>query len=296
MSDDPETSRVPVELTGVPETLLWNLYHRAVAARGRTPLLDDPAAVDLVGRLDHRFDALDGGAERGAEWHAMRVRAFDAEVRRFLAARPGGTVVALGEGLETQFQRVDDGRVRWVSIDLPETLALRRRVLPDGPRQRSLAFSATDTAWPEHVGTREPVLITAQGLLMYLPPDEVAVLIERCARHFPGQALLFDAVPGWMRAARARAGARQEHAQDDASSAEWLWSNDAATRNRLAALPGVATLRRLPTAYGRSPLFGRAFPTLRRLPGLGSRLPDFHAPVFRVDFAGPARDTDGPSD
>jgi len=283
MPDDSEASRVPVELTGVPETLLWNLYHRAVATRGPKPLLQDPEAVEVVGRLDHRFDALDGGdAQRSAEWHAMRVRTFDAEVRRFLDARPGGTVVALGEGLETQFHRVDDGRVRWVSIDLPETIALRRRVLPEGPRQRTLEFSATDPEWPRHVGATDPVLITAQGLLMYFPLDEVASLIERCAHRFPGQALVFDATSGWMRAARARNDAQRT----DRSSAEWLWSNNAAVRSRLAALPGVAALRRLPTAYGRSPLFGRAFPTLRRLPVLGKRLPDFHAPVFRLDFTG----------
>jgi O-methyltransferase involved in polyketide biosynthesis len=294
MPNDSETTRVPVELTGVPETLLWNLYHRAVAARGPKPLLDDPGAVELVGRLDYRFDALDDGAQ-GAEWHAMRVRAFDSEVRRFLASHPGGTVVALGEGLETQFQRVDDGRVRWVSVDLPETLALRRQVLPDGPRQRSLAFSATDPAWPEHVGATGPVLITAQGLLMYFPPDEVASLVERCARHFPGQAVVFDAVSGWMRAARARAGERRPGTGSGMSSAAWLWHNDAAMRRRLASLPGVVALRRLPTAYGRSPLFGRVFPTLRRLPGLGQRLPDFHAPVFRADFARTAPTAEGPS-
>lgn len=94
---------------------------------------------------------------------------------------------------------------------------------------------------------------------------------------------MFDAVSAWMRATRARADGQQ---QAGPSSAEWLWSNDAAVRSRLATLPGVAALRRLPTAYGRSLLFGRTFPTLRRLPGLGKRLPDFHAPVFRIDFTG----------
>jgi hypothetical protein len=34
-------------------------------------------------------------------------------VRRFLVEHPEGTVVALGEGLETQFWRVDNGLVRW---------------------------------------------------------------------------------------------------------------------------------------------------------------------------------------
>lgn len=42
---------------------------------------------------------------------------------------PAGTVVALGEGLETQFWRVDNGAVRWVGVDLSEAEALRRRFL-----------------------------------------------------------------------------------------------------------------------------------------------------------------------
>ena len=62
---------------------------------------------------------------------------FDAAVRRFLGSHPAGTVVALGEGLETQFWRLDNGQVRWLTVDLPETMDLRHRLLPDGPRQSS---------------------------------------------------------------------------------------------------------------------------------------------------------------
>ena len=40
---------------------------------------------------------------------------------RFLAANPDGTVVALGEGLETGFWRVDNGSVNWLTVELPET-------------------------------------------------------------------------------------------------------------------------------------------------------------------------------
>jgi hypothetical protein len=37
---------------------------------------------------------------------------------------------------------VDNGRVRWLGVDLPETVKVRRRLLPDSPRQRTLACSA----------------------------------------------------------------------------------------------------------------------------------------------------------
>jgi O-methyltransferase involved in polyketide biosynthesis len=45
------------------------------------------------------------------------VATFDAAIRRFLARYPSGTVVALGEGLQIQFWRVDS-RMWWISVDL----------------------------------------------------------------------------------------------------------------------------------------------------------------------------------
>ena len=46
-----------VELTGVPETALWNLYQRASAARAGH--LDDPRAVEVLVRLDYPFERFD---------------------------------------------------------------------------------------------------------------------------------------------------------------------------------------------------------------------------------------------
>ena len=60
------------------------------------------------------------------------MRTVDAALCRVLAGAPDATVVALGEGFETQFWRVDDGRLRWLSLDLHEVVAVRRVVLPDG--------------------------------------------------------------------------------------------------------------------------------------------------------------------
>jgi O-methyltransferase involved in polyketide biosynthesis len=108
---------VTVQLGGVPETLLWTLYHRAIEARRPDGILDDPRAVALVDAIEYpfaeRFGTRDGPL---SQWQALRVKTFDREVRRFLAAHPAGTVVALGEGRETQFWRVDNGSVRWLTV------------------------------------------------------------------------------------------------------------------------------------------------------------------------------------
>jgi O-methyltransferase involved in polyketide biosynthesis len=117
---------IEVDLGGVPETLLWTLYHRAVEARRPDAVLHDPRAVELVERIDYPFAQRFGPGGRLGQWQALRARCFDIQVGRFLRRHPDGTVVALGEGLETQLWRVDNGRVRWVSVDLPETIEVRR--------------------------------------------------------------------------------------------------------------------------------------------------------------------------
>ena len=81
---------IPVDLSGVPETLLGNLGRRAAAAR--IGALRDPVAVEIADRLDYDF----ADSSRGVRLHAVRVATFDASVRRFLGLHPAGTVVALG--------------------------------------------------------------------------------------------------------------------------------------------------------------------------------------------------------
>jgi O-methyltransferase involved in polyketide biosynthesis len=77
-----------VELTGVPETSLWNLYQRASAARAGH--LDDPRAVEVLERLDYPFERFNLPYHGlAARLHALRVRTVDAALRRVLAAAPG---------------------------------------------------------------------------------------------------------------------------------------------------------------------------------------------------------------
>jgi len=258
-----------VELTGVPETALWNLYQRASAARAGH--LDDPGAVEVLVRLDYPFERFDvpyGGL--AARLHAQRVRTVDAALRGVLSGVPGATVVALGEGFETQFWRVDDGRLRWLTLDLPEVVAVRRVVLPDGPRNRTLAGSAAGADWTAQVDQDRPVVITAQGLLPYFGRDEVHRLLTAWARLLPGAWLLFDVVTAPLRAAR-----RRNPLPEGYRPPEWAWTVDAAELRRLGELPGLTDLHEVPQAGG-----DRLLGVLRRVPGLKSQLPA--VPVFRA--------------
>jgi hypothetical protein len=70
---------------------------------------------------------------------AARAAQIDRSLRDWLTRHPDGLVVSLGEGLETQAERVDNGRMRWLSVDLPQAMALRERFITPGGRFEHLA-------------------------------------------------------------------------------------------------------------------------------------------------------------
>jgi O-methyltransferase involved in polyketide biosynthesis len=260
---------VKVELAGVPETALWNLYQRAAAARAGH--LDDPRAVEVIARLDYPFDRFDLPYQgMAARLHAQRVRTMDGALRRLLAGAPDATVVALGEGFETQFWRVDNGRLHWLTLDLPEVVSVRRQALPDGPRCQTLTGSAADVEWTAQVERDRSVIITAQGLLPYFERDEVHRLLAAWARQLPGAWLLFDAVTADLQAMR-----RRNPLPDGYRPPDWTWTLDSGELRQLRELPGVTDLHEVPLAGG-----DRVLAVLRRVPGMKSQLPAL--PLFQA--------------
>lgn len=181
-----------VRLGAVQQTLMIPLYGRAVETRKRRPLLSDPRAVELVESIDYDFaqmKAFKGGA-RGA---VVRTSVFDVWAQRFLAEHPGGTVVEIGTGLNTRFERLDNGSVRWFDLDLPDVIELRRRFFADTDRRRMIAASALDPAWVEEVrASPGPYLFLAEAVLLYFEPAQAAQAIQLIAENFPGAWLALD--------------------------------------------------------------------------------------------------------
>ncbi|MFE0377062.1 class I SAM-dependent methyltransferase [Streptomyces inhibens] len=274
--------RVKADLKGVPQTALWTLYHRASEAARPDTVLPDPRAVQLVAEVDFPFQERLGAARPWvAQAIALRALGFDGVVREFLAAHPDGTVIALGEGLETQFWRVDNGRAQWITVDLADPLALRRRVLPHGTRQRLVACDARDSQWMTGIDGSRGVLVTAQGLMMYLQPAQATRLIATCAGAFPGGTMVFDTVSRRF-SARTRAGAKGPGGH---CLPPMPWGMDAADRARLRSVhPAVTDVADVPLPAGRGFLGylaprAAALPLLRRDRPLITRLRFAAAPA-----------------
>ena len=187
-----------VALSGVSETALLTLNARAREARRPDSVIDDPMAVAVVDSIDFDF-AKFGPTRQGI---ALRALAFDIATRSYLDQHPSATVVALAEGLQTSFWRLDaadpDSQFRWLTVDLPPMIDVRARLLPASPRVSVCAQSALDYSWMDAVDDSDGVFITAEGLLMYLQPEQALDLITQCAKRFPGGQLFFDLPPAWF--------------------------------------------------------------------------------------------------
>lgn len=124
------------------------------------------------------------------QFHPLRALTFDAATCDYLRTHPKASVVALAEGLQTSFWRLDHAgvadEVTWYSVDLPPVIALRQQLLARDERIVELAQSALDRSWMDGVDASHGVFITAEGLLMYLDPADVRGLIAGCAARFPG--------------------------------------------------------------------------------------------------------------
>jgi O-methyltransferase involved in polyketide biosynthesis len=84
--------------------------------------------------------------------------------------------------------------------------------------------SVTDLGWIDHISAQgRPVLVIAEGLLMYLTEEEVKTLIFKLKEVFPGCELVFDAY-SVMAAKRA-----QNHPSLKKTGAVIQWGLDDAT-------------------------------------------------------------------
>lgn len=182
---------IPVDLGPVQETLLIPLLGRARETAKKRGLLGDPKAVEIVDTLAYDFSKWEG--TRSLVGTCVRTCMFDHYVQSFLARYPHGTVVELGCALNTRFERLDNGCAQWIEVDLPDVVALRRKLFQDGPRRTLLAASALDTAWMDTADALgAPVMVVAEAILIYLDAPDARLAIETIATRFPGVWIAFD--------------------------------------------------------------------------------------------------------
>jgi O-methyltransferase involved in polyketide biosynthesis len=248
-------------LTGVSETALMTLNGRAHQAGMPDAIIDDPKAIELRDAFTKTYGVDYSKFGRRGQEMALRSLAADGCTIEYLRRHPKATIVALAEGFQTSFWGLDravpNAQFRWVSVDLPPVIELREKLLPTSDRITNVAQSALDYSWMDRVDASNGVFITAEGLLMYLQPDEGMDLIRQCAKRFPGGQMFFDLPPTIIKKVAPK-GIRASKTYRVPPMPFSLSINQ--LRGLIGTVPGLKAVRDVAMPAGRGFLFKTAFP------------------------------------
>ena len=184
-----------ITLTGVPETMLQTVYARARESAGRGAIRDE-TAEQIIGSLDYDFSL----AEKDTAMRSgviARTIVLDRLVGAWLGRHPGTVVVNLACGLDTRCYRMS-GYAHWYNLDLPETIAVREKLLPESGEISQIAMSAMDD-WSREITEHDaPAIVIIEGLTMYLSEKDVKEIFDVINKRFEHVTVLVETMSPTM--------------------------------------------------------------------------------------------------
>ena len=195
----------------VASTSFITLYCHALETLSGNPILSDPKSVEIMTELNKTLSRSDntldrtlvaGTLDRMLVVHiAIRAKKYDDYARDFLKKYPEGVIVNIGCGLDSRFLRVDNGKVIFYDLDLPEIIGIKKDFFEETERYHLISSSVLDFEWMavvcQHNG---PFLFMAEGVFMYLEGGDVRSLVLTLQETFPGSELVCEVVNSfWLR-------------------------------------------------------------------------------------------------
>lgn len=179
----------------ISETLFIPLIVKARETERIDAIISDMKAVEILSKVEIDTSKYDGGsiAHHGI---IARTDVLDRAVKTFLQNFPDGIVINLGAGLDTRITRVDNGRVHWYDVDLPEVIKVRCNFFNESERVKFIQKSVLDKTWVTEIAkvTDNAILIIAEGLFMYFNEDEIRTIFKFIIEFFPNANMYFDVV------------------------------------------------------------------------------------------------------
>jgi O-methyltransferase involved in polyketide biosynthesis len=198
-----------MNLSEVSITAILTLTARAVESRRKDSGFNDPLAVLCLEKvMSHASEEekarfarwkkmYEGMQARDAKARVHLAMSFDRIANLFISDHPGCTVINLACGLDTRFWRIENKKCSYIELDLPEMIELKRELLQDRLDFELIGCSVLDPAWIDRVtsnGSRN-FLLLAEGLFMYLPGKDAAVLLQEISRRFERSQFVLDIAP-----------------------------------------------------------------------------------------------------
>jgi O-methyltransferase involved in polyketide biosynthesis len=187
-----------INLGEIQETLFIPLYARAVESQKRNPLFIDKKAIDIINSLPYDFKKFQN--KKTLFTNVFRTYLFDEWVLNFIHNTKEGTIIEMGVGLNTRYERLNPftnkKNLFWLEFDLPDSISLRKKFFQDTPNRKILSSSVTQMDWINYTISHYPgpYFIVIEAVLIYLPENEVKIAIQNIGKsfHHTNSFLAFD--------------------------------------------------------------------------------------------------------
>lgn len=186
------TTKITVELGPLQHTLLMPLWARAIETKKDLPLLVDNKAVEIIESIDYDFAAFKNLEEINLISWISRCRKYDEVINRFIIANPNGTIVNIGCGMDTNYERAINSTLKWYDLDLPDVIELKRKFFEETENRRFISDSFLNTKWFEYIKPKGKVLFISAGVFCYFEESAIKDFLVKVVNSFPSSELLFD--------------------------------------------------------------------------------------------------------
>jgi len=182
-----------IKLGSVQETLLLPLWGRAVETQKKKPLLVDEKAVSVINTIPYDFSIISKNINKISRlsWIARSIF-FDKKIKAFIGLYPEATIINIGCGLDTTFDRVDNGKINWIDLDLPDVIDLRRKYISESERRHFISKSVFDKSWYDSIEQKNSVMLLIAGVIYYFDESEIKILFNDFHTFLPGAEIIFD--------------------------------------------------------------------------------------------------------
>ena len=185
--------KIKVELGAVEKTLFMPVWARAVETKKDKPVLLDNTAVEIMDSVDFDFSHMSENIAEISQiaWIA-RCKRFDRVIKEFILLHPEGTIVNIGCGLDTTWERLNSGSILWYDLDLPDVIDVKKRFVAGAGNRRFIASSFLDTEWFEDILVTDRVLFISTGVFVYFEENVIRDFIIKVGDRFDNSEFFFD--------------------------------------------------------------------------------------------------------
>ena len=180
----------------VPADIENDIWCRAMMAERYPKLYEDSESIRLADKIgiEHK--------NRNSQYTFYdrtvimeRLVAMDDRVGNFINRYADGIIVNVGAELDTMFGRVDNGRIKWYNVDLPERIDLRRKYMDTRDREVNIGENILDYRWLEQITKPRDtaILFVLYDMTKYFDRERLKGFLNAVWRKFPGAEVVFDA-------------------------------------------------------------------------------------------------------